>query len=866
MRTCFTLLLVILFASCLHAQEFEWAYLIDNLNANEVAGLDTDEAGNVYLCGVYGDDFSLPYDGEAYLTKTDPDGEVVWTKYLGSELVIADLVCAGDNIFIAVQSTANISCDGAVFAGAPAGAFMGLVVLNQVDGSGFVNYYPENHGQFANLDAHGDEVVLQCAGQFNGGEFVIFFDTQGNELAYHELDIDANINDIAYHDGNTYLSGNTNFPQSVVIDNVNIPTGDIDGLTFVLGFDEAFVAQWGHADDALNAQDGQVVADASGIYSFQTTIDSLFQVTPFIWKLDINGILVNSLVAPTFSSNVSLKPDMAISDCHVLLMASNSFGNNSHELTLFDHNLNIVDEKQINGNSNLYSGQVATFENQIYVSHVHTDELDFNGEVEITDDLDDAFQYPYLAKVGVGADCGSVIVGECIIDNIIYEYLDCDSGQFYIDFEFDYEGVSENFSVFGAGGPYGPFEYGEAFYTIGPFEEGSSNNFELIIFDNGFESCSASFLVSGIDCGIGDCGISELEIFDVDCDTDFTFSFFFNAEVIDPGNDFLEVWVNNDSYGLFEIDELPIQINGVIADDVEWQFLQVCVNDQPDCCTGLDFMAPLCLDTVNCFIGEIGYELWECVEGEFYVDIWFDYNNTNETFDVFGNGMVYGTYEYGEDFYTIGPFPSGSDILYELIVGDSGLDACVSFFEFQGIDCADGDCAIFDLEVFDQEANDDGTYSFGFNADIVNPGNDFIDVWINDEYIGFFSINDLPITIESAAPSDTVWENLLICVNDNDSCCSTVDYLRPDSIPDGLEEFQASFSIYPNPVEDFLLIELSSKAPLVALKIYDLDGRLLIQSQDLTSRRMDVSVLARGVYFLVAEDKNGNRLSRRLVK
>jgi hypothetical protein len=853
-----------LFASCLHAQEFEWAYLIDNLNANEVAGLDTDESGNVYLCGVYGDDSFLPYDGEVYLTKTNPDGEVLWTKYLGSELIVGDLICAGEHIFIAVQSTAEIHCNGAVFSEAPEGAFMAIIILEQQDGSGFVQYYPENHGQNASLATDGEVVALQCAGQFNSGEFVIFFDSAGNELAYHALDIEANINDIAYHDGNTFLSGHTNFPQSVVIDNVNIPAGEIDGLTFILGFDENFNAQWGYADDALNAQDGQVVADASGIYSYQTTIDAGFQTTPYIWKLDVNGNLLDSVVAPTFTSAVTLYPDMAISDCHVLLFASNAFDNDSHELTLFDHDLNIIDEKQINGNSNLYSGQVATFENQIYVSHVHMDELDFNGEVEITDDLDDAFQYPYLAKVAVGENCGPA--GECSIGEIMYEYSECIGGSFFLDIWFDTEGVSESFSVFGNGNEYGTFDYGAPFYSIGPFEAGSSNNYELIIFDIGFESCSNFIEFLGHDCGIGDCGIFELEVFEMDCDTDSTFSFYFNAEIIDPGNDFLEVWVNGDSYGFFEIADLPIQIGGVIPYDIEWQVLEICVNDQPDCCTELVFIAPLCLDTVNCFIGEINYELWDCIDGEFFVDIWFDYNNTTGFFDVYSDGEFYGNFEYGADFYTIGPFPSGSDVVYEFIVSDSGLDACVNFFEFQGINCSTGDCAIFDLEVEGLDANDDGTYSFVFNAEILDPGNDFIDVWINNEYIGFFPISELPIEIESATPSGLEWENLQICVNDNDSCCSSIEYLRPDSIPNGLVELDQFFSIFPNPATDLIEVKVSSEHLLKNIELYDVHGRLLLRWDDMERGVLDISALDHGVYLIVLSGYEGKSLSRRLVK
>ncbi len=217
----------------------------------------------------------------------------------------------------------------------------------------------------------------------------------------------------------------------MTLDDVTIPASTFEGQNFIIAFNEDFVAQWAHADTDVNGRDNRVVAGPSAIYSYQTVTTANFEFTSRIWKFNAEGDLLLSVHPPTFTNNVTLYPDMAISDCHVLLFASNAFNNDSHELIIFDHDLNMLDEKEINGNSFPYSGQVVTYQNQIYVAHVHTDNVDFNGETEIIDLLTDAIQYPYLAKVGVGTTCGDLEVGECAIVGFEMFDLHCDTDSTY---------------------------------------------------------------------------------------------------------------------------------------------------------------------------------------------------------------------------------------------------------------------------------------------------------------------------------------------------------------------------------------------------------------------------------------------------
>jgi len=73
----------------------------------------------------------------------------------------------------------------------------------------------------------------------------------------------------------------------------------------------------------------------------------------------------------------------------------------------------------------------------------------------------------------------------CSISNIVVEPYCNNDGDIFIDFEFDYTGNHSVFEVAGSGYQFGPFTYGELFYTVGPFPNVNDMMCELVIqFDD----------------------------------------------------------------------------------------------------------------------------------------------------------------------------------------------------------------------------------------------------------------------------------------------------------------------------------------------------------------------------------------------
>lgn len=75
----------------------------------------------------------------------------------------------------------------------------------------------------------------------------------------------------------------------------------------------------------------------------------------------------------------------------------------------------------------------------------------------------------------------------------------------------------------------------------------------------------------------------------------------------------------------------------------------------------------------------------------------------------------------------------------------------------------------------------------------------------------------------------------------------------------------SGLNIYPNPVQDFLILESNFNDKL-ALKIYDLRGSLILQNENLIGNRVDLQSLSNGLYLAEVTNAENKRTVKRFVK
>ncbi|MBO7460507.1 MAG: T9SS type A sorting domain-containing protein, partial [Bacteroidales bacterium] len=74
-----------------------------------------------------------------------------------------------------------------------------------------------------------------------------------------------------------------------------------------------------------------------------------------------------------------------------------------------------------------------------------------------------------------------------------------------------------------------------------------------------------------------------------------------------------------------------------------------------------------------------------------------------------------------------------------------------------------------------------------------------------------------------------------------------------------------TIAIYPNPVSDYIYIELSDNSICTAIEIYSLDGRL-VKSQINNLSTIDLSSLPMGVYIVKIRMADGKEFAERIIK
>ena len=387
-----------------------------------------------------------------------------------------------------------------------------------------------------------------------------------------------------------------------------------------------------------------------------------------------------------------------------------------------------------------------------------------------------------------GLNCGATAFIEipsctdpCDIWNLMADITDCEDGQFYVVIDFEYENTSTSFKVQGNGINYGTYSYSNLPVTIGPFNGDGQTVYELVVKDVNHPDCSDFVTFGPVDCG--ECELSELET-DVFCQgDDVLVEFTFEAE--NTGDSFQLIsclpvgtfaYNANNSYVVTLPDSvLGCSANGVVPFgiiDLENGFS----------CSIIEFIEiPDCQDI--CQIYDITVEKHPCdMNEEFLVDIDFLYQNTGSAgFLVFQDNQFFGPFSYNNLPVTIGPF-AGDGSSYDFLILDLADPTCFNYYNLGEVDC-NGPCEILNLDVkINCDPATSGKYTADINFDVDNPDNDFFEVWINNEYQGFYSLlnTTFPLVLTDLDIGSNATALIKVCINDNPNCCATVSAILPN--------------------------------------------------------------------------------------
>ncbi len=371
---------------------------------------------------------------------------------------------------------------------------------------------------------------------------------------------------------------------------------------------------------------------------------------------------------------------------------------------------------------------------------------------------------------------------ECDITSIEAEAYNCQAdGTFSVDLAFTSVGLSEfgvNVIINGQG--FFIHNLNEEFYTFDGIPYDAAGSVIIELFDEPDVECAASLTIDMPNCE-DVCEISNIHVESLGCNDDGTYNFNLFLDYQNAGNDFFDLWINNEFVDFFPLDQLPLSFENITPrSNSGYDHIKVCINDNPDCCKEIEFLQPDC--ETECDITSIEAEAYNCqADGTFSVDLAFTSVGLSEFgVNVIINGQGFFIHNLNEEFYTFDgiPYDAAGSVIIELF--DEPDVECAASLTIDMPNCEDV-CEISNIHVESLGCNDDGTYNFNLFLDYQNPTNDFFDLWINNEYVGFFELDQLPLSIDSITPRPNTSNDIVkVCINDNPDCCKEIEFIQPD--------------------------------------------------------------------------------------
>ena len=242
-----------------------------------------------------------------------------------------------------------------------------------------------------------------------------------------------------------------------------------------------------------------------------------------------------------------------------------------------------------------------------------------------------------------------------------------------------------------------------------------------------------------------ECTIYDLEVITGDCNSDNTYNMTINFQYEEiGGQEFFDLYARNDELiGYFPLSSLPLTIINFPSSGEDYDFVKVCINDNPDCCKEIEWLPPSCIGQgSNCEITSLDLVAGECNDdGSTYnLLLDFDFENTNgqEFFEIyFRDDVFYNYFQLSALPITINNFPSSGleNDFIKIVIND--MPECSENIEWINPCFSDTFCyeyvfpieMIVDGQVWSVNSNEHVDYKLSIGGELIYP----LDIRIDNE-------------------------------------------------------------------------------------------------------------------------------------
>lgn len=262
---------------------------------------------------------------------------------------------------------------------------------------------------------------------------------------------------------------------------------------------------------------------------------------------------------------------------------------------------------------------------------------------------------------------------DCIIHNVVGEVTNCYNGLFNILINCQHEFTSDSFRIQGNGHFYGNFAYSNLPVLIQGLAADCETEYEFNLIDMEKNDCQSS-LNYGKVCCCEDCKITNFQLSTSDCVNNNHHELTLDFDIMNPGNDYYEVWLNGTLLGKFLISELPKTLE-VQNSTLEYDHVLICINDAPNFCIEGQIINP-CFLVSNCNIDDVVAEVINCNNGLFNILINCQHEFTSDSLRLEGNGNNYGFFSFNQLPVLLEGLNADCQTNYEFVITDIEIETC----------------------------------------------------------------------------------------------------------------------------------------------------------------------------------------------
>ncbi len=354
---------------------------------------------------------------------------------------------------------------------------------------------------------------------------------------------------------------------------------------------------------------------------------------------------------------------------------------------------------------------------------------------------------------------------------------ECTGPNFLLTINFGYDNPpSDSFHMTGNTINYGTFAYSELPITVGPLNGGTNIEWVFNIEDAEDDGCNNMAMFGIYHCP-PPCDVLAMEALALECNGNEAYSLMIGMDIEGEGDLGFAVFSQTAYYGSYMYNELPLTLPYFEGSGEFIDIVSVCDNENLGCCMTTPFEALLC---AGCLIYNLEVFPLPCNDDdEIFVQIDFDYNNqSNEGFEITGNGENYGEFAYEDLPVQVGPFPGDGSQYFEFVITDLVNPLCFEAVELGFIDC-DTICELSNLTIDIGECSGNNTFVATIDFDYQGVSGVGFDLYINGDNFGFYDYDDLPLTIGEFPSNGTGTDTIKVCENDNNNCCATLIFDSP---------------------------------------------------------------------------------------